>query len=229
MKKTERRSMWDQPTPQPVTPPASQPVPEKPQPAPMPAPAAPVPIIDQIRVTEKKKRSRRWDEHNRATAFRGIPPDVQSQVKAVAKALDVTVSEVARAFLEFSLECLRRGDLRLSSSFSQGKMMLYPNAAWGMQAAWSERDAGASPTPKKKSGKAAREVEPEKPWRWPMVSYRHLPAAVLEGIEDLREQHSVPVGEVVSLLLNYALAAYEDGRLVLHPQPRRAAHLDIIS
>ncbi|HPH97163.1 MAG TPA: hypothetical protein PKW33_11190 [Anaerolineaceae bacterium] len=228
MKKTERRSMWDQPTPQPPSAPVSQPTPEALPP--VPVPTAPIPIIDQIRVTEKKKRSRSWDEQNRATAFRGIPPEVQAQVKAVAKTLDVTVSEVARAFLEFSLESLRRGDLRLSSSFSQGKMMLYSNAAWGQSAAWSERPAGTlPPAPKKKNAKAVQALELEKPWRRPMVSYRHLPAGVLENIEELREQHSVPVGEVVSLLLRYALAAYEDGRLVLHPQPRRAAHLDIVS
>ncbi len=76
----------------------------------------------------KTKRDRSWDrKHNRSVAsYRGIPPELQAEIKQVADDLGISPGEVARAFLEFSLTAHRRGDLRLNPVPAAAKMTLFP-------------------------------------------------------------------------------------------------------
>jgi hypothetical protein len=76
----------------------------------VPQPPAAVPIVEQLRLTEKKQRDRGWEKKgdNRTTSYRGVPPKLQAEIRQVAVDLQVTVDDVARAFLEFGLQCYLR-------------------------------------------------------------------------------------------------------------------------
>lgn len=51
-------------------------------------------------------------------------------------------------------------------------------------------------------------------------SYRGIPDEVDERIKTIAKELKVPVGEIVRVLLEYALNAYNMGELLLNPQPR---------
>lgn len=76
------------------------------------------------------KRDRSWERAQRkaglVVTYRGIPPDVQEQVKKIADDLGVPVGEVVRRFLEFGLESYRAGTLSLQPVFAAYRRTLYP-------------------------------------------------------------------------------------------------------
>lgn len=51
-------------------------------------------------------------------------------------------------------------------------------------------------------------------------SYRGIPDQLDQKVKTIAQDLKVPVGEVVRVLLEYALSAYELGELMLNPQPR---------
>lgn len=51
-------------------------------------------------------------------------------------------------------------------------------------------------------------------------SYRGIPQEVDEQMKAIAKELKVPVGEIVRVLLEYALNAYSMGELMLNPQPR---------
>lgn len=51
-------------------------------------------------------------------------------------------------------------------------------------------------------------------------SYRGIPLEVDEQMKAIAKELKVPVGEIVRVLLEYALNAYSMGELMLNPQPR---------
>ena len=51
-------------------------------------------------------------------------------------------------------------------------------------------------------------------------SYRGIPESVDAQIKGIAKEMKVPMGEVMRVLLEYALAAYEAGEMLLNPQPR---------
>lgn len=67
------------------------------------------------RPTPAPKRDRTWEAKQRRTAgvatYRGVPRDLQEEVKAVAAELGVTVGAVARLFLSYGLEAYKSGEL----------------------------------------------------------------------------------------------------------------------
>ncbi len=233
-KTSPRKSVWGSPTPQP---PAAEPAEsgwgtETPQPAAQ-APAA-VPVVEQLRVVEKKQRDRSWEKQgeNRPTSYRGVPPKLQAEVRHVAADLQVTVDDVSRAFLEFGVQCYRKKEIKIAPTLSRQRLTLFPdpdNWAGVKRPGWYER-VWDQPAPKAANGKKSShkgDTEMVKPWKWPKASYRRLPAELVETISQLHETHSVPVGEIVTLFLGHALEAYQTGRLILEPQPRASASLTV--
>lgn len=91
-------------------------------------PAEPVLAIPSVlaRKPSQAKRNREWEQANKVTGFRGLPLALLSELKAVAADLGVTISELARALLEYGLAALRRGDLVLQPQLKTGRMTLYP-------------------------------------------------------------------------------------------------------
>ncbi len=76
----------------------------------------------------KAKRNRQWErKHNQVVAtYRGIPPELQAQIKKIADDLDVPVGDVARAFLQHALEAYQAGQLRVKPQLKTGKRTLFP-------------------------------------------------------------------------------------------------------
>lgn len=231
-KTSTRKSVWGSPAHQPPTP---EPIEsgwgtETAQPAAQ-APVA-VSVVEQLRVVEKKQRDRSWEkkEDNRPTSYRGVPPKLQAELRQVAADLQVTVDDVARAFLEFGVLCYRKKEITIAPTLSRQRLTLFPdpdNWAGVKRPGWYER-VWNQPAPKAANGKKGShkgDTEAVKPWKWPKASYRRLPAELVETIHQLHEQHSVPVGEIVTLFLGHALDAYQSGRLILEPQPRTSASL----
>ena len=74
------------------------------------------------------KRSREWEkEKNPVTVtYRGIPPELNSQVRQLAETLGVPTGEIVRAFIERGLQAYEQGDLMLQPRLRTGKMTLYP-------------------------------------------------------------------------------------------------------
>jgi hypothetical protein len=230
MSKPRRKSIWDTPAPE-----AGNTEPTAPgwggDQASAQPPAA-VPIVEQLRLAEKKQRDRSWEkqEDNRATSYRGVPPKLQAEIRQVAVELQVTMDDVARAFLEFGLQCYRKNEIKIAPALSRQRLTLFPdsdNWVGAQRPGWYER-VWEKPTLKittSKKGAHKGEEPAVKPWNWPKVSYRRLPADLVETIRQLHEKHAVPVGEIVTLFLGHALDAYQSDRLILDSQPRKGASL----
>ena len=189
-------------------------------------------VVEQLRVAEVKERSRNWEKRtvNKPATFRGVPPKLHQALKDIAADLQVSVDDVARAFLEFGWQCCQRGEITLQPRLSNQRLTLFPQGdSWGgaQKPGWVERVWGTHPPEKTKASSRKRKSEDDevKSWRWPKVSYRGLPEELRQAIHQLHEQYHVPVGEVVTLFLGHALEAYESGRLALTPQPRSGSTL----
>jgi len=229
-KPVARRSIWEQPpTGEAVEPSESSPAWGGAAAAEPQAPAA-VPVIEQLRVAEKKPRDRGWELENRPVLFRGVPPGLHEEIKQVADDLGVRASDVARAFLEYGLLCHQRGELQVEPVLSHYRLTLFPTGdGWGNERpGWYEKAWDPQPPAvRSRKGKAAKDIPP-KTWQQ-QVAYRGIPQEVQAAIRMIHQQRHVPLGEVATLLLGHALQAYRDGRLVLHPQPRQAPGLEFTS
>lgn len=165
---------------------------------------------------QPRTRTRTWDRCNRAHAFRGIPPNTQAAVRAVANNHTITVDQAAQALLSYALSCIWNGTLKLEPVLEYGQSTLFPNTRFSRSRKvvhWSEKSWGLTP-PKKKPHKVKQEGE-VRPWRdWPVVAYR-LEPETLERLSQLWKKHQLRRGEFVSYLLQHSLDAYESGKLVL--------------
>jgi len=89
-------------------------------------------IVDQIgeepidlltRRPSKAKRNRSWERKQKGkVTYRGIPPELQDELKTVARKIGVTVGEVARAFIEHGLDAYKQDELELNPVFLTGKL-----------------------------------------------------------------------------------------------------------
>jgi len=229
-KSSGRKSIWDAPAPQPsgTEPAASGWGNDTPQPAAQPPVA--VSVVEQLRVVEKKTRDRSWEreENNRPMLFRCVPPGLRKAIKEIADDLQVRVDDVARAFLEFGLQCYQKNEIQVQPILSEGRLTLFPKPddRWNKDVlpGWYERVWEQQP-PAKKSRKGQKSGDSqEKPWKW-QVSYRGIPAEVQAALREIHEMKSIPLGEVATLFLGHSLDAYNTGRLVLNPQLRQPAGL----
>ncbi len=74
----------------------------------------------------KAKRNREWERAHTVAAYRGIPDELQAEIKRLAEELGVPVGEVARAFLEYGLAAYHAGSLRLAALPATGRLTLFP-------------------------------------------------------------------------------------------------------
>jgi hypothetical protein len=158
------------------------------------------------------KRNRKWEKGHRPYRYVNVPTELREQVLALAEHFGVTADEVARAFVEYGIECVDEEKLKLSAQPNPygRKMTLFPKER---AKGWHETNdvPKVIPARKKKRTKQAKRV-------YPAVSYR-LPEKVHEDICGLARELDVPLGDVVSFLLRYGLDAYRSGKLSLKPQP----------
>jgi hypothetical protein len=158
------------------------------------------------------KRNRKWEKEHRPYRYVNVPTELREQVLALAEHLGVTVDEVARAFVEYGVECIDEEKLYLRAQPNPHgrKMTLFPKER---AKGWHETNAASREIParkKKRSGQAKRV--------YPAVSYR-LPEKLHDDICGLAMDLDMPLGDVVSFLLQYGLDAYRSGKLSLKPQP----------
>jgi len=77
------------------------------------------------------KRDRSWEAEQRdrgiVATYRGIPPDVQARIKAIACEHQVNIGDVARRFLEHGIAAYESGDLDLEPVTVSTKKSLYPD------------------------------------------------------------------------------------------------------
>jgi hypothetical protein len=88
------------------------------------------PVEVLARRPSRAQRDRSWEAEQRragvVVTYRGIPVDVQRQIRRIADDLGVPVGEVVRRFLEFGIEAYRAGDLTLQPVFAAYRRTLYP-------------------------------------------------------------------------------------------------------
>ena len=180
-------------------------------------PSAPT-IVEQLRVVRKRKRDRSWERAHRPMLIRGVPPKARELMKEIAEDLNIRVDDVARAFLEFGLQCHQKGELKLNPVLRDQRLTLFPGPEDGWrQPGWVEKLWDYKPPARKNKLKRQTTGSP-KPWRW-QVAYRGIPNEIQEKIRKLYRENHIPLGEVVTMLLGHSLEAYQEGRLVLNPQP----------
>ncbi len=157
------------------------------------------------------KRNRSWEKAHRPNRYINVPHEVREQVLALAEHLSVTADEVARALLEYGLECVDAEKLQFQTRPNPlgRKMTLYP----GKQTrGWKEAKG-----PRKEIPARQRHPNCEKKIH-PAVSYR-FPKRLHDELCGLAMGLDVPVGEAVAFLLQHGLAAYQEGDLIFTPAP----------
>ena len=175
-----------------------------------------------IPVYEKKKRNRNWEKANnnlRAT-YRGVPEALIENIKEIAANLQVNTGDVARAFLEFGINCFEEGEIQLNPKLKAQRMTLFPKEGkaigWKDKKSWNVGKANQQIKIKAATGDS---------WR-SLVSFRGIPRELHQAVKSLAEQYSIPQGELVTVFFHYALHAYELGRLSLIPTTSQTAQLD---
>lgn len=158
------------------------------------------------------KRNRKWEKEHRPYRYVNVSVELREQVLALAEHLEVTVDEVARAFIEYGIECVNEEKLHLRAQPNPHgrKMTLFPKER---VKGWHE----ANDVPKEIPARKKKQMSKVKKV-YPAVSYR-LSEKVHEDICGLARKLDVPLGDVVSFLLQYGLDAYCSGKLNLKPQP----------
>jgi len=93
-------------------------------------PVEPVEAVPQVlhHRPSTAQRNRNWEQQNKVTGYRGIPPELNDELKALAEELSVPLGDVVRALLEYGLAAHKRGDLTLKPHLRIGKMTLFPSS-----------------------------------------------------------------------------------------------------
>lgn len=93
------------------------------------------PRIPDIRIpgpTSQARRDRSWEAAHRSTAdlttvtYRYIPVALRDSISEIAGEHLVTVNDVVRAFLEYSLAAYQSGAIRLNPRLRTGRYTLFP-------------------------------------------------------------------------------------------------------
>lgn len=158
------------------------------------------------------KRNRTWEKKHRPYRYVNIPVEVREQVLALAGNLNMTADEVARACLEYGLECVDDETMQLQTRPNPvgHKMTLFPR---DQARKWKEANGPRKEIPTRRRSNPRREKKIH-----PAVSYR-FPKKLHDNLCGLAMELDVPVGEVVAFLLRHGLEAYQNGELNFQPAP----------
>lgn len=170
-------------------------------------PASPPDIFESLPVAQIRQRDRSWERRhqNKKAVYRGVDPKAALRVREIADELNVPTGEVARALLEYGLDAYSHGDMDLTP---------HPNPARLRMTLYPSDDA-----PVRKTGRTTkRKPTPEQGWRV-ITTWRNFSPELKHEIGVLTSAKGldVPVGELVSAFLHYALKVYDAGNLELQP------------
>ena len=171
------------------------------------SPASPPDIFESLPVAAPRERDRTWERKHQGekVVYRGVDPKTALRVRQIAGELCVPNGEVARALLEYGLDAYSRGDLNLSPRPNPARlrMTLFPSD-------------GAPVGKVRKTGK--RKSAKGESWRV-VTTWRNFSPELKDEIGVLASEKGldVPVGELISTFLQYALKAYARGDLELNP------------
>ena len=183
----------------------------------------PASILDQLRTADPKiktVRDRSWEEAHPGRTYRKVPHQIRDAVNEIAASHGYNASQVAQAFLEYSLICIQRGDFALELELDRRGLTLMPGG-WSEEKKpiWAENTWGKQPATKKK-----RRKKGELSLYKQQVTYRLSPDLV-EQIDVVCEVQRAPDGtihsrkyhdgEVVARFLTFAIEAYNTGKLAL--------------
>ncbi len=173
--------------------------------------ANPQPLYDNLRVAEKRTRSRQWEQRRlqQKAMYRGVDPHLAFRVKQIAGNLLVPVGEVARALLEYALRAYACGELELEAR---------PNPLGLRRTLFPEKESLEAR--RKRGGLPPRKKKPDNEEGWRViVTWRGIPPELKGEIAALASSEGldVPAGELVSALLRFSLKAHEYGLLKLEP------------
>ena len=159
------------------------------------------------------KRNRNWEKAHRPYRYVNVPLDVREQVLALAEHLNVTADDVARACLEYGLECVDDEKIQLHTRPNPlgRKMTLFPH---DQARGWKE--AGG---PRKEIPTRRRKISTREKKVLPAVSYR-FSKRLHDELCGLAMELDVTVGEVVAFFLQNGLSAYQRGELHFDPTPQ---------
>jgi hypothetical protein len=212
-KNKQRRSAFEEWT--------STPAAETPTPPPSP--------LDQMNVAAPRQRNREYEKRNRSFTYRLTDKELGARIAAVAGSLQVTVDEVARAFVEVGIREARAGRIPFDSvPVVQRRMTLYPTGSetWSIQ----EQDGWQKIIPAFEKKKPLSSVEKARrgqelnrfrvSYRWPAEVDQSLTALTETVAGKAITRSDGRKGWVLTILLRYGLSMYETGKLPLQPQPR---------
>ena len=159
------------------------------------------------------KRNRSWEKAHRPYRYVNVPLELREQVLALAEHLSVTADEMARALIEYGMECVDEEKVHLQARPNPlgRKMTLCPH---GQAKGWKEAKGPRKEIPARRRSILNREKKIHA-----AVSYR-FPKNLHDEVCGLAMELDVAVGEVVAFLLRHGLDAYRDGGLNFHPEPR---------
>ena len=169
-----------------------------------------IPTARQVKES-RAKRTRTWEKKNRSHSYR-IPAefhvearDLSANLSGIASEFLTSASNVAEAFMQYSLTHLHSSQLTIQSKPNPERRSLSLD--------WREVENGWPREVKPKIKKKKSEWLEARPV---FLSYRWSADTSIQ-IQGIVKRNGVSGGEVVIFLLNYALQAYLAGRLVLTP------------
>lgn len=159
----------------------------------------------------RAKRTRSWEKKNRSHSYR-IPVelhmparDLSASLSGIASEFLTSASNVAEAFMAFSLSQLHSGRLTIQSKPNPERRSL--SLEWKEVESGRPREVKPGTKKKKNEWLEARPV---------FLSYRWS-ADTSHQIQAIVTKTGVSGGEVVVFLLSHALQAYRAGHLIITP------------
>lgn len=170
--------------------------------------------MDYIPVAKVRLRGRKWEKRNKARSFRCVSPDLQDDIRTLAKKEQLPVDDVANALLDYSLSCYRNGQMNLDAELCQYRRTVMPERGWDGKPRVYWLEQRWVPDPKRRAKVREKQMKSQQPWKdWPIVAYRLSPD-VLRELDAIRERLQVPMGEIVTRLFIKALQVYAEGNLM---------------
>jgi hypothetical protein len=199
--------------------------PTSPVPAPPPAPVNLIP-------GPKSRRSREYEKSHPKFSYRLTDKSIADQVLGIAQSRSISADEVAEAFVLAGLNASRLGKINWSGVRpTQGRMTLRQSAGdtWVVHdepVTWAQE----IPPPVKRKRKTDIERERERRERDALRVHYRWSADVDEALDQLTRQvmgyrADEPLarkdgrkGEILTVLLRFAISAYQSGRITLTPK-----------